>query len=90
MLRITGRVLGGYIPVGGVLVQLQYRVRGVPVGWAPFDQAIHTNRRGRFSLEFPLNTAARGYTYLFNAVIEQQNGWPFLTTTTNAVARYVS
>ena len=89
-LRITGRVLGGYIPAGGVLVQLQYRVRGVPVGWAPFDQAIHTNRRGRFSLEFPLNTAARGYTYLFNAVIEQQNGWPFLTTTTNAVARYVS
>ena len=90
VLRITGRVLGGYIPAGGVLVQLQYRVRGVPVGWAPFDQAIHTGRKGRFSVEFPLNTGARGYTYLFNAAIQKQNGWPFLTTTTNAVARHVS
>jgi hypothetical protein len=88
-LRISGRVLGGYIPAGGVLVQLRYRVRGVPIGWAPFHQAIHTNRSGRFSVEFPLNKAARRYTYMFDAVIEQQNGWPFLTTTTNAVARYI-
>jgi hypothetical protein len=88
-LRITGQVLGGYIPTGGVLVQLQYRVRGVPVGWAPFHRAIHTDSHGRFALQFPLSRAARGYTYMFNAVIEQQNGWPYLTTTTNAVARNV-
>jgi hypothetical protein len=88
-LRISGRVLGGYIPAGGVLVQLQYRVRGVPVGWAPFHGLIHTDRRGRFSVEFPVNAAASGYTYLFRADIDRQNGWPFLTTTTNAVARSV-
>jgi len=85
----TGRVLGGFIPPGGALVQLEYRIKGVPVDFAPFGPLIHTNRQGRFAFRRPMATNAGGYTYLFKAVVEQQNGWPFLTTTTNTVARHV-
>ncbi|MGH2890144.1 MAG: hypothetical protein ACRDNJ_11000, partial [Solirubrobacteraceae bacterium] len=88
-LHVSGRVYGGFIPSGGVLVQLQYRVRGVPVGWAPFHALIHTGPHGRFTTRFPVSAGARGYRYLLRAVIEQQSGWPFLTTTSNVVARYV-
>lgn len=85
----TGRVLGGFIPPGGALVQLEYRIKGVPVDFAPFGPLIHTNRQGRFAFRRPMATNAGGYTYLFKAVVEQQNRWPFLTTTTNTVARHV-
>jgi hypothetical protein len=89
-LRISGRILGGYIPPAGVLVQLQYRVAGVPVGWAPFENPVHTSRKGRWSLTFPLAQAAAGYTYVFRAMIASQSGWPFMTAHSNAVARRVT
>ncbi|MGO9791165.1 MAG: hypothetical protein ACLP8S_17200 [Solirubrobacteraceae bacterium] len=89
-LRISGRLDGGYIPFDGVLVQLWYRVKGIPASFGPFDNAIHTNRAGAWTVTFPVSTGARGYTYLFKAVIAQQTDWPFLTTSTNVVERYVS
>jgi hypothetical protein len=89
-LRISGRLYGGYVPPDGVLVQLWYRVRGIPASFGPFDNAIHTNRAGVWSVTFPVSSGARGYTYLFKAVIAQQTGWPFLATSTNVVERYVS
>jgi hypothetical protein len=85
--RIAGRVLGGYIPSGGVLVQLQYQISGLSVGWAPFHAPVRTDGRGRFSVTFPVPAAAAGYTYLFRALVAGQNGWPFLTTHSNATAR---
>ncbi|MGH2856665.1 MAG: hypothetical protein ACRDMJ_04185, partial [Solirubrobacteraceae bacterium] len=88
-LRVSGRVYGGFIPSGGALVQLQYRVRGVPVGWAPFHTLIHTDPRGRFTTSFPVSAGARGYTYLLRAVVDQQSDWPFETTTSNVIARRV-
>ncbi|MGH2916454.1 MAG: Ig-like domain repeat protein, partial [Solirubrobacteraceae bacterium] len=88
-LQISGRLAGGSIPPGGVLVQLWYRVRGVPSGFAPFEHAIATNRRGRWSITFPVSRGARGYTYLFKAVVSRQADWPFLATTTRVVARHV-
>ncbi|MGH2873922.1 MAG: Ig-like domain repeat protein, partial [Solirubrobacteraceae bacterium] len=89
-LRISGRLAGGFVPLSGVLVQLWYRVRGVPAGFSPFERAIATNRRGRWSIRFPVSPGARGYTYLFKAVVSRQSGWPFLTTGTRVVARHVS
>ncbi|MHB1836555.1 MAG: Ig-like domain repeat protein, partial [Solirubrobacteraceae bacterium] len=89
-LRISGRLAGGFVPPAGVLVQLWYRVRGVPAGFAPFEHAIATNRTGRWSISFPVSRGARGYTYLFRAVISRQSGWPFLTTVTRTVARRVA
>jgi hypothetical protein len=87
--RIGGTVLGGFIPSGGVLLQLQYMARGYPFGWAPMHSLIHTDRRGHFIVRFPLSKAARGFTYLFRAVIEQQSGWPFLTTITNVASKRI-
>jgi hypothetical protein len=88
-LRIRGRILGGYVPTAGVLVQLQYRVKSVPVGWAPFERPIFTDPTGRWTITFPVAPGARGYTYLFRALIPRQTGWPFLTTSSNVVARHV-
>ena len=90
VLRISGQLFGGFIPPEGVLVQLWYRIRGVPAGFAPFDHAIHTDANGAWSITFPVAPGARGYTYLFKAVIAQQTGWPFLATSTNVVPRRVS
>ena len=89
-LRISGRLAGGFVPPGGVLIQLWYRVRDVPAGFAPFEHAIATNSAGRWSISFPVSRGARGYTYLFRAVIPRQSGWPFLTTVTRTVARRVT
>ena len=54
----AGRVLGGFIPPGGALVQLEYRIKGVPVDFAPFGPLIHTNRQGRFGFRRPMATNA--------------------------------
>ncbi|MGH3262468.1 MAG: hypothetical protein ACRDNS_10760, partial [Trebonia sp.] len=88
-LRISGRLAGGYVPSGGVLVQLWYRVRGVPAGFGPFEHAIATSASGAWSITFPVSRGARGYAYLFKAVVSRQSGWPFLTATTRVVARRV-
>jgi hypothetical protein len=82
-------VLGGYIPQQGVLVQLQYRVIGVPVGWAPFETPVHTNADGRWRITFPMSAGAKGYTYLLRGLITSQAGWPYLGTITNTIARHV-
>jgi hypothetical protein len=89
-LQISGRVIGGFIPPDGVLVQLQYRVKDVPVGWAPFENPIHTSKSGHWKLTFPLAREAAGYTYVFRALISSQTDWPYLSTTTNQVARHVT
>jgi hypothetical protein len=67
-LRISGRLEGGYVPPGCVLVQLWYRVKGIPAGFGPFEHAIATNSQGRWSITFPVSRGARGYTYLFNGL----------------------
>jgi hypothetical protein len=89
-LGITGRVLGGYIPSGGVLVQLQYRISGVPDGWSPFHTPVRTDSQGRWSVTFPVPGRAAGYTYLFRAWVASQNAWPFSATISNASARTVT
>ena len=89
-LRISGRLYGGYIPTDGVLVQMWFRVKGIPSPFGPFDKSIHTNSNGNWSLAFPVPTQARGFTYLFEAVIQTQTDWPFLATTSAAIARHVS
>jgi hypothetical protein len=89
--RIWGRVLGGYLPPSGVLVQLQYRVSGTPQGWEPFGQPVHSRANGLWAL--PINKwppAGAGYTYLIRALIPApQNGWPYTGAISNVVARYV-
>lgn len=87
---VTGGVLGGYVPAGGVLIQLWYRVRGGSLGWEPFERVIRTDGAGRFRISFPVNPAARGLTYEFRALAATQSGWPFVGTPSNTVTRRVS
>ena len=88
-LRLSGRVLGGYIPPGGTLIQLQYRVAGYPEGWAPFDVLVRSRRGGRWSTTITLPRNAANFTYMIRAVISPQNGWPWAGAVTNVVTRHV-
>jgi len=89
-LRLSGRLLGGYIPPGGVLIQLQYRVAGYPEGWAPFDVLVHTAANGGWSTTVTLSRVAAGFTYLIRGVVSApQNGWPYTGAVTNIVSRHV-
>ncbi len=89
-LTIGGHVSGGWIPPGGVVVQLWYEIKGDSRGWAPFEHAIHTDQSGAFDLTFPVSSRAGGYTYRFKAVIPRQGAWPFLGTTSKVLVRTVS
>ena len=89
-LTISGRVPGGWVPAGGLLVQLWYEIKGDAGGWAPFEHAIHSGRDGSWQLTFPVSSRAAGYTYEFKAVVSQQAGWPFLGATSEVVTRTVT
>jgi hypothetical protein len=89
VMRIRGRVEGGWIPSGGVLVQLWYRVRGQLGGWSPFAHVIHTDRHGRWRIAIPITARSKGYVYEFRAVSVQQAGWPYLGASSPVVTRQV-
>ncbi len=86
--RVTmrGLVAGGYVPPGGLLVQLWYSAVGGRGGWQPFDHAVRANHRGAWALTFPASGAARGREYVFKAVVAAQGGWPY----TGAISRPAS
>ncbi len=71
----AGRVLGGFIPAGGKIVQLQYRLPRA--SWSPFRDPIYTDRAGRWRLRVPIGIYAAGYTYRFRALLPAQAGWPY-------------
>jgi hypothetical protein len=74
---LRGRVLGGYVPRGGLLVQLWYSAAGAQGGWEPFEQAVRASASGRWSLTFPVSSAAIGRNYAFKAVVAAQGNWPY-------------
>jgi hypothetical protein len=74
-----GRVLGGYIPHGGALVQLQFEDLGI---WNQFGPVIHTDQAGRWRTRRQLQPTAGRRTYLFQAVLVPQGDWPFLQAVT--------
>jgi hypothetical protein len=88
-LQLSGRLLGGYVPAGGTLIQLQYKVLGYPEGWAPFDVLVRTRRDGSWSMTVTLPAAAAGFTYLMRGVVAPQNGWPWAGAVSNVVVRHV-
>jgi hypothetical protein len=88
-LRLYGRVLGGYVPPRGTLIQLQYRVAGYPEGWAPFDVLVRSRRNGSWDTTVTLPKSAANFTYMIRAVISAQNGWPWAGAVTNVVTRRV-
>jgi hypothetical protein len=81
----AGRVMGGYIPHGGKLVQLRYRIPGV-TSWAPFGSDIYTGRDGRWRARVRIGAGARGYTYQLDVLVPRQSDWPYR----RAVSRQIS
>lgn len=66
---------GAAIPAGGKIVELQFRLPGLP--WSEF-RTIGTDSRGRF--RYPYRFAdddSRGVRFQFRAFAPAQAGWPF-------------
>lgn len=85
VVRLSGRVGGGSIPRGGVLVTLQGFQAGW--GWRTF-RTVRTDRRGRWSTQyrFRLSTGRFG----FRAVVPRQGSFPYATTRSKGVFVVVS
>jgi hypothetical protein len=88
-LRLSGRLLGGFIPREGTLIQLQYRFAGLPVGWEPFGALVRTNLNGEWVKTVMIHSDAAGLTYLIRGRISAQNGWPYAGAYTNVLTRHV-
>ncbi len=86
--KLSGRVLGGYVPKDGALVHVEYEIPG-HTRWALF-QAAHTTERGSFAVRFPVSKGAGGYSYRFRVVVPAQSGWPFQSATSNTLARSIA
>jgi hypothetical protein len=71
----SGAVLGGNVPPDGKLVQLQFRLPGVP--WTEF-RTIRTDRRGRFRYAYAFSDDdSRGVRFRFRAYAPAQDDWPY-------------
>jgi hypothetical protein len=89
-LRLSGRLLGGYIPSEGTQIQLQYRLAGLPVGWEPFSTPAHADSNGQWVKTVRLHRNAAGLTYLIRArIFGPQNGWPYTGAISTVLRRHV-
>ena len=72
-----GRVASGgaAVPADGKVVQLQFRLPGLP--WSEF-RTVRTDRRGRFRYAYRFSDDdSRGVRFQFRAYAPAQAGWPF-------------
>jgi hypothetical protein len=78
----SGRLLGGHVPRGGKLVELQARVAA---GWRTFA-SVRSDRRGRLRYSYRFGTASGGMTYAFRLRIRRETAYPFEAASSRAVA----
>lgn len=75
---------GAVIPDDGKVVELQFRLPGLP--WQEF-RTVRTDRRGRFRYSYRFaDDDSRGARFQFRAVAPAQTGWPYLTASSRPVA----
>lgn len=66
---------GALLPPDGKVVQLQFRLPGLP--WSEF-RTVRTDRRGRFRYAYRFaDDDSRGVRFQFRAYAPAQAGWPF-------------
>jgi hypothetical protein len=66
---------GASLPADGRVVQLQFRLPGLP--WSEF-RTVRTNRQGRFRYAYRFaDDDSRGVRFQFRAYAPAQAGWPF-------------
>jgi hypothetical protein len=72
-IHFRGRLLGGYVPPGGKLVELQ-----VLIGrrWQDF-KAVRTSPSGVFRAHRRLTRTTGHVVYAFRAVVRRETGYPF-------------
>jgi hypothetical protein len=71
-----GRLRGGWLPAGGVLVELQVRTRGQ---WRTFAQPRASGTTGRWAYRYRFETIRGRARFRFRARIRHQRGFPFTT-----------
>ncbi len=69
----AGRLLGGHVPRGGKLVELQALVG---TGWRTFA-TVRTDRRGRLRHPYRFAATSRGRTYRVRLRVRREAGYPF-------------
>jgi hypothetical protein len=68
-------VAGAKVPADGKLIELQFRLPGLP--WREF-RALRTDRRGRFRYAYRFaDDDSRGVRFQFRALAPAQAGWPY-------------
>jgi hypothetical protein len=88
-LMISGQVLGGHIPRGGLEVTIDYRQLGAP-GSGTLG-TVRTDRRGRYAFTQYFSASTRGLDYELWAVVPRgQSGWPYMGAATARVIRRVA
>jgi hypothetical protein len=71
-----GHLRGGWLPAGGVLVELQVRTRGK---WRTFAQPRASGTTGRWAYRYRFETIRGRARFRFRARIRRQRGYPFTT-----------
>jgi hypothetical protein len=71
-----GRLRGGWLPAGGVLVELQVFTRG---RWRTFAQPRASGTSGRWAYRYRFETIRGRAQFRFRARIRRQRGYPFTT-----------
>lgn len=77
----SGKLKGGWLPRGGVLVELQVRTRGE---WRTFAQPRADDRTGRYSYQYRFETVTGTASFKFRARVRRQPGYPFTTGVSRA------
>jgi hypothetical protein len=80
--RFRGRLLGGHLPAGGKVVELQARVDR---RWRTFE-TVRTDRRGRVRRTHRFTPASSGRTYRFRLLARRESAYPFETGWSQTVA----
>jgi hypothetical protein len=78
VLKLTGRVSGGPIPRGGVLINLQAVVGG---RWRGFADPFHTTAKGTFTFRYRFTRTGGVQHYKLRVRIPAQGGYPYATGT---------
>jgi hypothetical protein len=72
------------VPLGGVAVQLEFRVAGLP--WGEF-RTVRSDRRGRFRYPYAFSDDdSRGVRFQFRAHVASQAGWPYAEAYSRPIA----
>lgn len=87
----TGRVNGGFLPSGGVVVDVQAKVCRTSKGKARCEwrtiRSPRTNARGRFAASYRFTRTFQRTVYVFRSVVRQDSDWPFLGGTIGGSAK---